>query len=104
MTAGITLQPHVVSGGGWFDLKRPCSRVWISARGGGSLARMKATTATTKPVDKLTDAQAKAELERLAREIAHHDELYYAQDAPEDPDADYHALRQRHAATETAFP
>ena len=36
-------------------MKRPCSRVWISAGGGGSLARMKAATASNKPVDKLTE-------------------------------------------------
>jgi DNA ligase (NAD+) len=65
---------------------------------------MKATTATTKPVDKLTDAEAKAELGRLAREIARHDELYYAQDAPEISDADYDTLRQRNAAIEAHFP
>jgi DNA ligase (NAD+) len=44
---------------------------------------MKATTAAKKPVDRLAEAEARGELERLAREIARHDELYYANDAPE---------------------
>ena len=65
---------------------------------------MKATTASNKPVDELTDAEASAELERLAREIARHDDLYYANDAPEISDADYDALRQRNAAIEARFP
>jgi DNA ligase (NAD+) len=65
---------------------------------------MKAKTASNKPVDKLTDAEASAELERLAREIARHDDLYYANDAPEISDADYDALRQRNAAIEARFP
>ncbi len=64
---------------------------------------MKAST-STKPVDALTKAEAKAELERLAAEIAHHDALYYRQDAPEITDAEYDKLRARNAAIETRFP
>ena len=33
------------------------------------------------PVDELTEAQAMAELARLANEIGRHDKLYYQQDA-----------------------
>ena len=65
---------------------------------------MKATAASRKPVDELTEKEATAELARLAREIAHHDELYYAKDAPEISDADYDALRQRNLAIEARFP
>ena len=65
---------------------------------------MKATGAAKKPVDKLTEADARSELERLTREIARHDTLYYAQDDPEISDADYDALRQRNAAIEARFP
>ncbi|MGA9084879.1 MAG: NAD-dependent DNA ligase LigA, partial [Pseudolabrys sp.] len=56
-----------------------------------------------RPTD-LTEAQAKAELKRLAGEIAAHDKRYYQQDAPTVTDAAYDALRQRNAAIEAHFP
>ena len=40
-----------------------------------------------KPVEELSPAEAEAELERLAREIAGHDKSYYEDDAPTIPDA-----------------
>ena len=65
---------------------------------------MRAVDAAACPVEQLTEDEARAELARLAAEIAHHDQLYYAKDAPELSDADYDALRQRNAAIEARFP
>lgn len=55
-------------------------------------------------VDELTEDQAKQELARLATEIAEHDRLYHAEDAPVISDAEYDALRRRNLAIEQAFP
>src|SRR5713101_2087979 len=55
-------------------------------------------------VAKLTKAQAKLELKRLALEIESHDKHYYQQDAPKISDAQYDALRQRFNAIEARFP
>ncbi len=56
-----------------------------------------------KAPDALTEAEAAAELERLAAEIAHHDRLYHEQDSPEVTDATYDALRRRNEAIEARF-
>ena len=55
-------------------------------------------------VDDITEADAANELMRLAREIARHDKLYHAEDAPEISDAEYDALVRRNAELEAAFP
>src|SRR5712671_1025225 len=55
-------------------------------------------------VAKLSRAQARVELTRLALEIEGHDRRYYQDDAPSVTDAEYDALRQRYNAIEKRFP
>lgn len=52
----------------------------------------------------LTQADAANELMRLARQIAHHNRRYHAEDTPEISDAEYDALVRRNAELEAAFP
>ncbi len=56
------------------------------------------------PVETLSLAQARAELARLARDIAAANRDYHTLDAPRLSDADYDHLRRRNAAIEARFP
>jgi DNA ligase (NAD+) len=67
-------------------------------------AQTAAPDIAARPVELLTEEEAKGELARLAAEIAHHDRRYYSEDAPEISDAEYDRLRQRNAAIEARFP
>ncbi|MDH2326216.1 NAD-dependent DNA ligase LigA [Cereibacter sp. SYSU M97828] len=57
-----------------------------------------------KAVQDLSETEARAELERLAKDIASANLAYHRDDAPEISDADYDALRQRNLAIEARFP
>lgn len=57
-----------------------------------------------KPVDALSETEARDELARLAASIKAADAAYYQDDAPHMSDAHYDALRQRNAAIESRFP
>jgi len=57
-----------------------------------------------KPVEQLSEEEAKTELARLAREIAGHDRRYYQEDMPVVSDAEYDALRWRNNDIEARFP
>ncbi len=56
------------------------------------------------PLGEMDEAEAAAELARLAAEIADHDLRYHQADAPTISDADYDALKRRNAALEARFP
>jgi DNA ligase (NAD+) len=77
-------------------------------RSGAAGARREPRSASpeiaARSVEELTEEEARDELARLAAEIAHHDQLYYAKDAPEISDAEYDELRRRTAAIEARFP
>lgn len=56
------------------------------------------------PLGELDKTGAAAELDRLSTLIEQANTAYHTLDAPEISDADYDALRRRHAAIETRFP
>jgi DNA ligase (NAD+) len=69
-----------------------------------SASRQRPDESVTRPVELLTEEEARAELESLAEEIKRHDRLYHAEAAPEISDADYDALRRRNTEIEARFP
>ena len=52
----------------------------------------------------MNEAEAANRLMRLAKLIAHHDQLYHDQDAPEISDAEYDALVRENRELEEQFP
>ena len=56
------------------------------------------------PVEELSITEADAELERLAKEISHHDFLYFTKATPTISDEEYDELRQRNNQLEKRFP
>ncbi|WP_137112281.1 NAD-dependent DNA ligase LigA [Rhodobacter sp. SY28-1] len=59
---------------------------------------------TEKAVETLTEAEARAELARLAEALAAANTAYHTLDAPEISDAEYDALKRRNLAIEARFP
>ncbi len=57
-----------------------------------------------KPVDDLSEDEARQELQALAEEMAEHDRAYHEADAPTISDADYDVLKARNLALEEQFP
>jgi len=55
-------------------------------------------------MNEIQEADAANRLMRLAKEIARHNKLYHAQDAPQISDAEYDALMRENNALEAAFP
>ena len=55
-------------------------------------------------VEDLDPAQARAELDRLAADLAAANRDYHTLDAPRITDAEYDALKRRNAAIEARFP
>ncbi|MDO8361010.1 MAG: NAD-dependent DNA ligase LigA, partial [Devosia sp.] len=61
-------------------------------------------TGAEQEVEGLSEAEARAELDRLHDAISEADRAYFEADAPEITDAEYDAIKRRYQAIETVFP
>ena len=61
-------------------------------------------TDTTVEIENLSEAEAKAELDRLHEALAAADIAYYQNDDPDITDAEYDAMKRQYQAIEMAFP
>ncbi len=59
---------------------------------------------TPKAITEMTESEARAELAKLAMDIAYHDARYHGDDDPVISDADYDVMRRRNDELEAAFP
>ena len=57
-----------------------------------------------RPVNELSEKEARDELTALAQQISYHDQLYYQKDTPEISDHEYDQLRLRNKQLEKHFP
>src|SRR5215472_8126787 len=83
---------------------RACAARWACRPHRNKIAAMTRSDASRTAVDALTEKDARAELKRLAEEIAAHDRRYFQEDAPTVTDAEYDALRRRNQEIEARFP
>ncbi|MFU1476693.1 NAD-dependent DNA ligase LigA [Roseovarius sp. C7] len=60
--------------------------------------------AETTPVERLTEEEARTELDRLAALLHRANRAYHGEDAPDLSDAEYDALKRRNAEIEARFP
>lgn len=71
---------------------------------GKALTQPPSSSIASVDVEKLTEAQAHAEHERLTAELKMHGEAYYLREDPIISDAEYDALRRRYEQLELRFP
>jgi DNA ligase (NAD+) len=55
-------------------------------------------------IENLSEAEARAEIDRLHTALSAADRAYFEQDAPDITDAEYDAMKRRYQALEMAFP